>query len=56
MQAGKNWIVPKEINANSHWLEIWKNHLRPSMGPNRGSVWLRTKQIFKSLLAVFLEW
>jgi hypothetical protein len=32
MQGGNNWILPKEINANrffwdSHWLEIWKNHL-----------------------------
>jgi hypothetical protein len=31
MQGGKNWILPKEINANgffcdSHCLEIWKNH------------------------------
>ncbi len=31
MQGGKNWILPKEINANrffwdSHWLEIWSNH------------------------------
>jgi hypothetical protein len=43
MQGGKNWILPKEMNANrffrdSHWLEIWKNHLCPSMGPNGGSV------------------
>jgi len=43
MQGGKNWILPKEINANwffwdSHWLEIWKNHLCPSIGPNGGSV------------------
>jgi hypothetical protein len=43
MQGGKNWISPKEINANrffwhSHWLEIWSNHLCPSMGPNGGSV------------------
>jgi hypothetical protein len=43
MQGGKNWILPKEINANrffrdSHWLEIWKNHLCPSMGPNGGIV------------------
>jgi hypothetical protein len=43
MQGGKNWILPKEINANrffwdSHWLEIWSNHLCPSMGPNGGSV------------------
>ncbi len=39
MQGGKNWILPKKTHANrffwdSHWLEIWKNHLCPSMGPN----------------------
>jgi hypothetical protein len=39
MQGGKNWFLPKEMNANrffcdSHWLEIWSN----SMGPNGGSV------------------
>ncbi len=43
MQGRKNWILPKKINANrffwdSHWLEIWSNHLFPSMGPNGGSV------------------
>jgi hypothetical protein len=43
MQGGKNWFLPKEMNANrffwdSHWLEIWSNHFYPSMGPNRGSV------------------
>ena len=43
MQGGKNWILPKEMNANrffwdSHWLEIWSNHFCPSMGPNEGSV------------------
>jgi hypothetical protein len=43
MQGGKNWILPKEMNANrffwdSYWLEIWSNHLFPSMGPNGGSV------------------
>jgi hypothetical protein len=45
MQEGKNWIFPKEINANrffwdSHWLEleIWSNHSCPSMRPNGGSV------------------
>jgi hypothetical protein len=43
MQGGKNWILPKEMNANrffwdSHWLEIWSNHFCPSMGPNGGSV------------------
>jgi hypothetical protein len=43
MQGGKNWLLPKEMNANrffwdSHWLEIWSNHFYPSMGPNGGSV------------------
>jgi hypothetical protein len=43
MQGGKNWFLPKEMNANrffcdSHWLEIWSNHSYPSMGPNGGSV------------------
>jgi hypothetical protein len=43
MEGGKNWIFPKEMNANrffwdSHWLEIWSNHFCPSMGPNGGSV------------------
>jgi hypothetical protein len=43
IQGGKNWIFPKEINANRflrgpRWVEIWKNHLCPSMGPNGGSV------------------
>jgi hypothetical protein len=43
MQGGKNWILPKIINANrffwdSHWLEIWSNHFSPSMGLNGGSV------------------
>ncbi len=43
MQGGKDWILPKEMNANrifgdSHWLEIWKNHLYHSMGLNGGSV------------------
>jgi hypothetical protein len=43
LQGGKNWFLPKEMNANrffwdSHWLEIWSNHFYPSMGPNGGSV------------------
>jgi hypothetical protein len=43
MQGGKNWFLPKDMNANrffwdSHWLEIWSNHFYPSMGPNGGSV------------------
>ncbi len=43
MQGGKNWILPKQINANrffwdSHWLEIWSNHFCPSMGLNGGTV------------------
>jgi hypothetical protein len=43
MQGGKNWILPKKVNANrffwdSHWLAIWSNHFCPSMGLNGGSV------------------
>jgi hypothetical protein len=43
MQGGKNWIFPKEMNANrffwdSHLLEIWSNHFFPLMGPYGGSV------------------
>jgi hypothetical protein len=43
MQGGKNWFLPKEMNANrffwdSHWLEIWSNNFYPSMGLNGGSV------------------
>ncbi len=43
MQGGKSWILPKEVNANrffwdSHWLEIWKNNLYPSMRQNGWSV------------------
>ncbi len=43
MQGGKNWFLPKEMNANrffcdSRWLEIWSNQFYPSMGPNGGSV------------------
>ncbi len=39
MQRGKNWIFPKEMNANrffwdSHRLEIWSNYFCPSVGPN----------------------
>jgi hypothetical protein len=49
MQGGKNWILPKEMNANrflwdSHWLEIWSNHFCPSMGPNGGSVAMDSDQ------------
>ncbi len=43
MQGDKRLILPKEVNANrsfgdSHWLEIWQNHLCPLMGPNGRSV------------------
>jgi hypothetical protein len=43
MQGGKNWILPKEMNANrffwdSQWLEICSNYLCLSLGPNGGSV------------------
>ncbi len=50
MQGGKKWILPKDINANqfsgdSHWLEIWTNHLCPSMGPKdrMEGAWLWTR-------------
>jgi hypothetical protein len=51
MQGGKNWFLPKEMNANrffwdSHWLEIWSNHFYPSMGPNGGSVAMDSENIF----------
>jgi hypothetical protein len=43
MQGDKNRILPKEMNLNrsfwdSHWLEIWSNHLFPSMGLDGRSV------------------
>jgi hypothetical protein len=43
MHGGKNWILPKEMNASRffwdcHLLEIWSTHLCPSMGPNGGIV------------------
>jgi hypothetical protein len=42
IQEGKNWILPKETNANQFfWLEIWKDHVYPSMEPNGGR-WLWT--------------
>jgi hypothetical protein len=52
MQGGKNWFLPKEMNANrffwdSHWLEIWSNHFYPSMGPNGGSVAMDSDQYTK---------
>jgi hypothetical protein len=51
MQGGKNWFLPKEMNANrffwdSHWLEIWSNHFYPSMGPNGGSVAMDSVQCY----------
>ncbi len=38
-----NWILTKKVNWirffwDSHWLEIWKKHLCPSMGSNGGNV------------------
>jgi hypothetical protein len=58
-QGGKNWFLPKEMNANrffwdSHWLEIWSNHFYPSMGPNGGSVAMDSDKLerLKSLSTV----
>jgi hypothetical protein len=47
-------ILWKEINSNqffwdSHWLEIWKNRLCPSMGPNGGGLAMDSE-------AVWHEW
>jgi hypothetical protein len=60
MQGGKNWILPKLVNANrffwdSHWLEIWSNHFCTSMGLKGGSVatdsvCTQSKHPIKSLL------
>jgi hypothetical protein len=54
MQGGKKWILPEEINANwffrdSHWLENWKDHVCPSMGPNGGIVALAWIQIHNTI-------
>jgi hypothetical protein len=43
MKGGKNWILPKEINATGSCSETligWKSGkpLKSPMGPNRGSV------------------
>jgi hypothetical protein len=51
MQGGKNWFLPKEMNANrffwdSHWLEIWSNQFYPSMGPNGGSVAMDSVEVY----------
>jgi hypothetical protein len=62
MQRAKNWILPKEINANrlfwdSHWLEIWSNHLCLSMGPNGGSVaMVSCRPIYKKNRIIYLAW
>jgi hypothetical protein len=58
MQGGKNWILPKEMSANrffwdSHWLEIWSNHLFPSMGPNGGIVAMDSGEILFQYLMEF---
>ncbi len=46
MQGGKNWFLPKEMNANrffwdSHWLEIWSNTFIPLWDRMEGA-WLWT--------------
>jgi hypothetical protein len=64
-QGGKNWFLPKEMNANrffwdSHWLEIWSNHFYPSMGPNGGRVAMDSEHVmelnlsFPNLISQFL--
>jgi hypothetical protein len=46
MQGGKNRFLPKEMNVNrffwdSHWLEVWSNHLCPSTGLEGAWLWTR---------------
>ena len=55
MQGDKNWILPKEMNANrffldSHWLEIWSKPLLSLYGTEwrergYGLRWSRSAQI-----------
>ncbi len=59
MQGGKNWILPKYINANrffwdAHWLEIWSNHFCPSMGLNGGSV-ATDSEGYKEMLSILAD-
>jgi hypothetical protein len=49
LQGGKNWILPKEMNANwffrdSHWLESGKTTYVPQWDRMEGA-WLLTKKI-----------
>ncbi len=58
-QGGKNWILPKEMNANRffwdfHWLEIWSNHFCPSMGPNGESVAMDSGG-YKEMSSIFAD-
>jgi hypothetical protein len=59
MQGGKNWILPKLMNANrffwdSHWLEIWPNHFMSLHGTesNRGSVAMDSADLGSGLCCV----
>ncbi len=61
MQGGKNWILPKKMNANrffwaSHWLESWSNYFCPSMGPNGESVDIWTQLVPSRIVRVFFFW
>jgi hypothetical protein len=52
MQESKNWILPKKVNTNRifrdfHWLEIWNNHLYPSVGQNGGSVAMDSSKLMR---------
>jgi hypothetical protein len=54
MQGGKNWILPKEINANRFFwdAQCWKsgkNHLLAFMGPNGGSVAMDSEETSSTL-------
>ncbi len=52
MQEIKKWILPKKVNTNrnfrdSHWLEIWNNHLYPSVGQNGESVAMDSSKLMR---------
>ncbi len=65
-QGGKNWILPKDINANrffrdSHWLEIWRKTLMSPLWDRMEGAWLWTPfshatiyaAVFKSLHGLY---
>jgi hypothetical protein len=57
MQGGKNWILPKETNANrffgdSRWLEIWKTTTYVPLWDRMEGAWLWTQML--AIVASFM--